>query len=96
MEALVPEWRLWHHWELSETSGTTAKDTGFSSTQTDGPIAATLMGDATWLVGNDGPGVALDGSGDYLDLGKNVKFSGDKGMTISLWLRAASGGREDV
>ena len=60
-----PSGGLWHHWALTETSGTTAADTGVSYTQTDGAIAATLVGNAALICGDLG-GIALDGDGDFI------------------------------
>ena len=71
-----------HRWALNETAGAAvAADTGTSAA----PVAATLRGDAAFL--GDGGGVALDGDGDYLDLGTAFAFAAVHGFTFAAWVR---------
>ena len=53
----------------------------------DGLTFATLMGNAARLGVEAGGGVALDGRGDYLDLGENLKLAAENGLSITFWMR---------
>ena len=84
----APGWKAWdpyapmHRWALNEAAGAAvAADTGTSGA----PVAATLRGDAAFL--GEGGGVALDGSGDYLDLGTAFAFAAVHGFTFAAWVR---------
>ena len=67
-----------HWWPLDEAVGVTAVDSGSGT-----PHNLTLSGGAAFL----GPGVQLDGSGDFLDLGDNFAFAATNGFTFAAWVR---------
>jgi hypothetical protein len=70
-------------WRFDETSGTTAHDA--SGNGNDG----TLQGDPTWVTGKIDGALALDGNGDYVDIG-SVGISGINPRTIAGWARAST------
>ncbi|MEM9366272.1 MAG: LamG-like jellyroll fold domain-containing protein [Planctomycetota bacterium] len=73
-------------WELNEGEGRTARD----SAERGAADLATLIGDATWSVSDEGrPVIRLDGNG-YLSLEDSDDLNGSTfdQRTISLWFRA--------
>jgi regulation of enolase protein 1 (concanavalin A-like superfamily) len=51
------------HWKLDEGSGTAASDSSGNG------YVGTLLGGPTWIAGNDGGALELDGRDDYVDFG---------------------------
>ncbi len=66
-------------WKLDEGSGTTAYDS--SGNGFDG----TLTGDTKWIDGKYGPGVEVDGDGDYVEI-PPIGFNSDT-VTMSAWIK---------
>jgi alpha-L-arabinofuranosidase len=67
-------------WTFDEGSGQTAGDSA-------GSHPATLVGDATWTAGIQGPSaLLLDGAGDYADVGASV-IDTSRSFTASAWVR---------
>ncbi len=66
-------------WKLDEGSGTTAYDS--SGNGFDG----TLTGDTKWVAGKYGPGVEVDGDGDYVEI-PPIGINSDT-VTMSAWIK---------
>jgi len=72
------------HWKLDETGGTTATDS--SGNNHDGA----LIGNAAWGAGYVDGGMALDGSGDYVNVPSSTQFDiGAGAFTVSAWVKLA-------
>lgn len=70
------------HWQLDETTGTTASDS--SGNGYDG----TLIGGPTWVAGVDGGALELDGTDDYVDFGNPGGWpSGTSPRSMCGWAR---------
>jgi hypothetical protein len=66
-------------WKLDEGSGTTAYDS--SGNGFDG----TLTGDTKWVAGKYGPGVEVDGDGDYVEI-PPIGINSDT-VTMTVWIK---------
>lgn len=73
------------YWKLDETSGSTVADiTGNGAT-------GTLVNGGTWVSGQYGNAISLDGSNDYVDFGNSLpNLSGWKQLSITGWFRSSS------
>ena len=79
-----------HRWALTETSGTTAADTGsIAAADANKALHATIVGNPSFLGGDLG-GMDFDGVDDDLKLGPLFKFptsDWDGGFSFSAWTR---------
>ncbi len=69
------------HWNLNETSGTTANDA--SSNNYDGAVSG-----ATWATGYMNNGLSFDGVNDYVQLPTTTNMSSSEG-SVSLWINSS-------
>jgi hypothetical protein len=76
--------RLIAWWKLDDGSGITAADSsGFGRN-------GKLIGDTNWVDGITGGALALDGDGDYVDMGKDPGFDIKNQITISAWIKVGA------
>jgi hypothetical protein len=75
------------HWQLNETTGTTAADISGNANQ------GTLSGGPTWTTGKVGGGLSFDGVDDIVNAGSgatvdDVVAQGGGGITVAAWIYA--------
>ena len=68
------------HWKLDDGSGTVASDSGGQG------FNGTLIGGPTWVAGNDGGALQLDGRDDYVDFGNPAGWpAGRSPRSMAAW-----------
>jgi hypothetical protein len=68
-------------WKFDEGTGTTAADASSHG------LHGTLVGDPAWVEGVAGKALEFDGADDYVDLGKDPRFSITGPITICAWIK---------
>ena len=72
------------YWNMDETDGDIAHDQSVYS------VHGTLHGDADWTAGHINNALALDGSGDYVELGNSDILKPELPITFSVWIKLIS------
>lgn len=68
------------HWNLNETSGTTAADSSGNG------LGGTLAGGPVWTTGHTNGALGFDGTDDYVNLGNPTALRLTGAMTLSAWV----------
>jgi len=81
---LWPGTSLLAHWSMDETTGDLAHDSSVFG------VHGTLCGNAAWTAGHINNAVALDGNGDYIDLGYSDILKPKLPISFAAWIWLSS------